>query len=199
MESTSNESSVDPFPLDVDWQLVGITGGVIALLGALAIAFPFVTGLSMTYLLGTLLVASGIVHAITAHANRGWSGTLWQVVLAGVTVVAGLLLLANPILGLTTLTLLIIAFLAVDGLTELAASVRMREHDGMAYIAASGIISLVLAGLLWAGFPADATWAIGVLLGVNLLMTGFSMVLVSMTGRRAARDVERGVADSPRT
>ncbi|WP_121742834.1 HdeD family acid-resistance protein [Natronorubrum halophilum] len=196
MTTTTNEETYDGFPLDVDWQLIGITGGIIALLGVLAIAFPLVTGISITYVLSALLIISGIVHVATAFSNRGWRGTAWQLILAAVAVVAGLILLANPVLGLASLTILVIAYLVVDGIVELAASVRMGSQGGRGYVAASGVLSLVLAVLLWAGFPADATWVVGLLVGVSLLMTGFSMVLVSMSGRRTQRDFDAGMAES---
>ncbi len=171
------------YSLQKGWRTLAIAGGVIALIGVLAIAFPFVTGISMTYLLGALLVLGGIVHGVHAFSARGWKGSLWQVTLGVVSALAGLLLLANPILGLASLTLLVIAYLLVDGIAELGLSLRMGAQKGRGWIAASGAISLVLAGLLWLGFPADAMWAVGLLVGVSLLATGISMVFVAVAGR----------------
>ncbi len=171
------------YSLQKGWRTLAIAGGVIALIGVLAIAFPFVTGISMTYLLGALLVLGGIVHGVHAFSARGWKGSLWQVTLGVVSALAGLLLLANPVLGLASLTLLVIAYLLVDGIAELGLSLRMGAQKGRGWIAASGAISLVLAGLLWLGFPADAMWAVGLLVGVSLLATGISMVFVAVAGR----------------
>ncbi len=171
------------YSLQKGWRTLAIAGGVIALIGVLAIAFPFVTGISMTYLLGALLLVGGIVHGVHAFSARGWKGSLWQVTLGVVSVLAGLLLLANPVLGLASLTLLVIAYLLVDGIAELGLSLRMGAQKGRGWIAASGAISLVLAGLLWLGFPADAMWAVGLLVGVSLLATGISMVFVAAAGR----------------
>ena len=196
MSTEITEESYAQFPLDVDWQLIGITGGIVAVLGVLAIAFPLATGLSVTYALSALLIVSGLVHGAAAFSNRGWSGTVWQLVLAAVAVLAGIVLLANPVLGLASLTVLVIGYLLVDGLVELAASIRMSGQEGRGYIAASGVLSLVLAGFLWAGFPADSAWVVGLLVGVSLLMTGFSMVLVSMSGRRIEKDLDAGVVGS---
>ncbi|WP_440765236.1 HdeD family acid-resistance protein [Natronorubrum sp. DTA7] len=196
MSTETTEESYAEFPLDVDWQMIGIIGGIIALIGVLAIAFPLATGLSVTYALSALLIVSGIVHGVAAFSNRGWSGTVWQLVLAVVAILAGIVLLANPVVGLASLTVLVIAYLLVDGLVELAASIRMSGQEGRGYIAASGVLSLVLAVFLWAGFPADSAWVVGLLVGVSLLMTGFSMVLVSMSGRRIEKDLDAGVVDS---
>ena len=161
---------------------LAIAGGVVGLLGLFAIAFPLATGLSITFFLGALLVLSGIVHGAHAFTVRGWGGSLWQVTLGVVSVLAGALLLVNPLIGLASLTLLVIAYLLVDGIAELLVSLRMAGEEGRNWIAASGVVSLALAALLWVGFPATAAWAIGLLVGASLLVTGISMVMVAMAG-----------------
>lgn len=186
----------DEYVLETDWQLIGITGAVVALLGVLAIAFPLATGLSVTLVLGALLLVGGIVHGITAFSNRGWGGTIWQLALAVVAVVAGISLLVNPVVGLASLTLLAIGYLLADGIVELVASVRIDGRSERVAAAVSGVLSLVIAGLLWAGYPADAAWAIGLLVGVSLFVTGISMMVVSMSGRRTSRELEAEIADS---
>ncbi|WP_394324880.1 HdeD family acid-resistance protein [Halopiger djelfimassiliensis] len=167
------------------WRMLAIAGAVVGLIGLLAVAFPVVTGLSLTIGLGALLVLSGVVHGAHAVTTRGWSGSLWQFALAVVSVIGGIVLLANPVLGLVTLTLVLVAYLLVDGVAELWMAMRMADRPGRASIAVSGVVSFVLAGLLWAGFPADAAWAFGLLVGVSLFMTGLSMSVVAISGRNA--------------
>lgn len=171
------------------WRTLALTGGAIALVGLLAIAFPLVSGLSLAYGLGALLVASGIVHGVHAFSVGSRAGSFWQIALAVVGVIAGILVLANPVLGLVSLTLLFVAYLLVDGATELWMSIRMGGRSGRGWIAASGAISVLLAALLWAGFPADATWVVGLFVGASLLATGLSMVFVAMAGRAIDEDV----------
>ncbi|SDQ28983.1 HdeD family acid-resistance protein [Natronobacterium texcoconense] len=183
IHSISTGGEMPEYTLERGWKTLAIAGGVVGLLGILAIAFPLVTGLSVAFALGAVLVVSGIVHAAHAFTARGWNGRLWQVVLAAVSVVAGLLLLANPIVALASLTLLVIAYLLVDAVAELWMAMRMAGQPGRASIAASGLLSLVLAGLLWSGFPADAAWAVGLLVGVSLFVTGLSMAFVAISGR----------------
>jgi len=183
IHAVSTAGDVPEYTLERGWRTLAIAGGVVGVLGLLAIAFPFVTGLSVAIALGAVLVVSGIVHGAHAFTARGWHGRLWQVALAVVSVLAGLLLLANPVVALVSLTLLVIAYLLVDGVAELWMAVRMADQPGRASIAASGVLSFVLAGLLWAGFPADAAWAIGLLVGISLLTTGLSMGIVAISGR----------------
>lgn len=200
--SEPNSTAADgitSYSLENGWRTLALAGGVIGIVGVLAIAFPLVTGLSVTYALGVLLVLGGVVHGVHAFSARGWRGSLWQLTLAVVSVVAGVILLANPIVGLASLTLLVIAYLLVDGIAELAMSIRMQGEPGRGWVAFSGAISLVLAALLWAGFPADAVWVIGLLVGVSLLTTGFSMVLVAFAGRGPTEDATPPTPEPRRT
>ncbi|RZV08453.1 uncharacterized membrane protein HdeD (DUF308 family) [Natrinema hispanicum] len=180
---TADTTYAEGASLENDWRPLAIAGGIVGLIGLLAIAAPVVTGLSVSIVLGALLVVGGVVHGVHAFTARGWRGSLWQVTLAIVSVLAGLAVLAAPVVALVTLTLVLVAYLFVDGIVELGMALWMGSAPGRLSIAVSGVISLVLAGLLWAGFPATAAWAIGLLVGVSLLVTGFSMVSVAIASR----------------
>ncbi|MFC4543884.1 HdeD family acid-resistance protein [Halosolutus amylolyticus] len=180
---TTDSDSAAEYTVEKGWRTLAIAGGVVGLIGLLAIALPFVAGISIALVLGGLLVLSGLVHGAHAFTARGWKGSLWQVTLAVVSVIAGLALLVNPVVALVTLTLLLVAYLLVDGVAELVMAARMADQPGRAAVAVSGVISIVLAGLLWAGFPASAAWAIGLLVGISLFMTGISMAVVAYAGR----------------
>ncbi|ADD06246.1 uncharacterized protein Nmag_2690 [Natrialba magadii ATCC 43099] len=193
---SSNTATADHesygYSLKRGWRTLAIAGGVVGLIGLLAIVFPLATGISVTLVIGALLVLSGIVHGAHAFTARGWSGSMWQLALGVISVVAGVLVLANPVIGLVTLTLLAIAYLLADGVAELWLSMRMADQPGRMSVAASGVLSLVLAGLLWIGFPADAAWAIGLLVGISLFMTGLSMGIVAITGRNMEETTAAG-------
>ncbi|QLG50561.1 HdeD family acid-resistance protein [Natrinema halophilum] len=192
---TENVVSGGNYSLENEWRPLALTGGIIGLIGILAMVFPLVTGLSVSLAIGALLVLGGIVHGAHAFTGRGWRGSAWQAVLAIVSVIAGLAVLAAPAVALVTLTLALVAYLIVDGAAELTAATRMDSSPGRTAIALSGVISFVLAGLLWVGFPATAAWAIGLLVGVNLLVIGLSMVTVAVTGRSG--DVATPPASEP--
>lgn len=182
--------------LETEWKMLAIAGGIVAILGVLAAALPFVTGVATTYLVGSLLVLGGLVHGSRAVATRGQTGTLWQLTLAAVSVLGGIAALVNPIVGLLTLTLLVIAYLFADAVVEFGAALRMGRESGRGWIAASGALSLALAVLLLAGFPADAVWVVGLAVGANLFVTGLSMVAVAYGGRRLAHDVTPPTGES---
>lgn len=165
-----------------------VGGAIIALLGLLAIAFPFVTGLSLSIFLGATLVVGALVHVAHAFSPESFWGAVWQVILAVVYGVAGISLMANPVLGLTTLTLLAIAYLLANGVVMVGWSLVGRGNDGWLWLLASGSLSVLLAVVLWLGFPSTALWTVGVLFGVNLLVTGVSLVMVGMSSRRPATE-----------
>ncbi|MFC6717356.1 HdeD family acid-resistance protein [Natrialbaceae archaeon GCM10025810] len=188
MNSTQSPRDVEYTPR-AGWRTLAIAGAIVGLLGLVAMTFPFATGLSVSIALGALLIVGGIVHGAHAFSARGWTGRFWQLALGAVSVVAGAVLIANPTVGLLSLTLIAIAYLFVDGIAELAASVRMGSQPGRAWVGVSGVISLVLAAMLWVGFPADAAWAVGLLVGVSVFATGLSMALIAISGRELEEDV----------
>jgi uncharacterized membrane protein HdeD (DUF308 family) len=165
-------------------------GAIIAVLGALAILFPFVTGLSLSILLGALLVAGALVHVGHAFSAGSLWSAVWQVGLGILYGFAGITLVANPVVGLATLTLLVVVFFVVDGVVEVGWALAGRGNDGWVWMLTSGVVSLLLAVLLWAGFPSTALWAVGVLFGVNLLSTGITLVALGVTSRRSGEEAE---------
>lgn len=165
-----------------------VVGAIIAVLGVFAILAPFVTGLSLAILLGAFLVVGAIVHVAHAFSAGSFWGAVWQVLLGVLYGFAGISFMANPVVGLTTLTILAIAFFVVDGVVEIGWSIAGRGNEGWLWLFASGVLSLLVAGMLWVGFPATAAWAVGVLFGVNLLVTGISLVGLGRATRKATRE-----------
>lgn len=168
--------------------LVGV-GIVLSILGLLAIVFPFYTGLSLSILLGALLVVGAFLHVANAFSAPGWIGSVVQAVLAVVYVIAGIALLANPTVGLVTLTLLVLAYFVVEGVALIGMGIALRSERNWVWSVLSGGLSLVLAALIWLGLPSSAAWAVGLLFGVNLMSTGIAMVMLGW-GSRGATDEE---------
>lgn len=193
-----SSTSVDIEPNSIGGRSATAAGVIIAILGLLAVVFPLITGISVSILLGAVLVVGALVHAANAFSAGTLGNVLGQAILAVLYGFAGIAFIANPVVGLATLTLLAIAFFLADGLVEIAWGLRSRGQPGTTWLLASGGISLLLAGFLWLGFPSSAGWAIGVLLGVNLLVTGVSMILVGRgTDEPIAPDVPRGSQGRP--
>jgi uncharacterized membrane protein HdeD (DUF308 family) len=188
-----SSTSVDIEPNRIGGRSATVAGVIIAILGLLAVLFPLITGVSVSVVLGAVLVVGALVHAANAFSAGTLANVLGQAALAVLYGFTGIAFISNPIFGLATLTLLAIAFFIADGLVEITLGVRRRGQPGSQWLLASGGISLLLAGFLWFGFPSSAGWAIGLLLGVNLLVTGISMVLVGReTNEAVVQDISQG-------
>ncbi|WP_267643761.1 HdeD family acid-resistance protein [Haloarchaeobius amylolyticus] len=172
--------------LEGDWRPLFLAGIALAIGGILAIAFPFVTSISLSLLFGAVLVIGGLVNVAHSISQMKWTGFVSQALLGVLYTVAGIFLMANPLLGLASLTLLLVGFFLLNGIVEIFLGFKLREEPNWGWVVASGVVSLVLASLVLANFPSSALWAIGLLFGVNLLSTGISFALFAVGARDAA-------------
>jgi len=164
------------------WPLY-LLGGVSVLAGILAIAVPFVASLTAAILVGGLLLGSGIVGLVTTFRRRDGSQMAAAFAVAVISVIAGLLMLFQPVAGILALTTLIIAFFAAIGALRVWYGAKSLGEGG-GWMVATGVLSLALAALLWFGLPFNAAWVPGVLLGVDLIIWG--TMLIVFGGRMGA-------------
>jgi uncharacterized membrane protein HdeD (DUF308 family) len=151
-----------------------VAGYIAIALGVLALISPFLAGLVVTLVLGANFFVGGILEAVAAFKAERWSGTIGLLLLAIVSIVAGLVIFAHPLLGLTTLTLVAILSLLVAGLAKIFWAFKVA--DGRWYLVLSGILSILVAGMLYTNFPLSAAWALGVLIGINLIVEGVTLL-----------------------
>lgn len=171
--------------LHTHWKFFMIEGVILIILGLAAIILPQVASVALEILIGWLLLMSGIVGLWSSFATRHAPGFGWSLLSAVTGVVAGIVLLAWPLSGVLTLTLVLSAFLCVEGIVSiLYALEHRRELSGRwGMLLASGVVDLLLAGFILAGLPASAGWAIGLLVGINLLMGGAALVAMALHAR----------------
>ena len=162
-----------------------IEGIVLIVLGALAILLPPIATIAVTIILGWIFLVSGIMGLVATFGARGAPGFWWALVSAVLAIAAGLVLLVQPASGALSLTLVMIAFFIVEGVaTIMYALEHRRELSGRwEWMLASGIIDLTLAAIILTGFPGTAAWALGLLLGVNLLFGGTALVAMALQAR----------------
>lgn len=156
------------------------------LAGIIAIAIPPIAGLAVTVIIGWLLVLSGIFHIIYAWHTRSRGALVWEIFLGLVYIAVGIFLLVHPIAGLASLTLALAAYLLAEGILELVLSYGIRRHRGWGWLLFDGIISLVLGVMIWLSWPHGAPWIIGTLVGISMLFSGTSRLMVSLFARKAA-------------
>jgi uncharacterized membrane protein HdeD (DUF308 family) len=173
--------------LHAHWRLFLTEGIVLLVLGVLAIIVPPIATIAVEVLIGWLLLMSGIVGLIATLRMRGAPGFWWSMVSAILGIVAGIVLLRWPLSGAVSLTLILTVFLVAEGLaTILFALEHKRELSGRwGVMLASGIIDLFLAGVIFAGLPGTAAWAIGLLIGINLVFGGSALIAMALHARKS--------------
>lgn len=153
------------------------------ILGLFAIGAPVVATITVQIMLGWLLVIGGIAEGIHAFMAQGWRGFLLELLSAILYLVVGILLLVNPVGGALALTIVLAVFLLVEGVFKITMAMRVRDHGGWGWLLASGILSVVLGLLIWAQWPASGLWIIGLLVGIQLLFTGWSLLMLALAAR----------------
>ena len=158
-------------------------------LGAFAIIEPAVAGLGVALLVGWLLIFGGISHFVSAFEGGGAKRVIFQVLAGVLFVIGGYYLITHPLLGLGTLTLLLAAVILAAGVCEIVTYFRLKSEQASGWMLFNGIVALILGALIWLHWPSSSVWAIGTLVGVNLLLTGITRLMVGLTGRRLIRHV----------
>jgi uncharacterized membrane protein HdeD (DUF308 family) len=170
------------------WKLYLVEGIVLVLLGVAAIVLPPLATLTVTLLFGWLFLLSGIIGLITTFWMRQAPGFWWSLVSAVLGIVVGVWLLASPVAGAVSLTLLLIVFFIIEGVASIMFALdHRRELSGQwGWMLASGIVDLILAVMIFGGLPSTAAWAIGLLVGINLVFGGTALIAMALHARSVA-------------
>ena len=164
-----------------------VLGVVTVIAGFLAMASPLLAGLSVTVLIGIAMVIAGVARTIGAFQ----AGSFGQGALAFVggilTFAAGVILAAKPGIGLATLTLVLGGYLLVDGISGAVLAFHVRPEKGWGWMLFSAVMGVVLGILLLKEWPLSGVWAIGTLVGINLVFAGFTFISVGSTARSVAK------------
>jgi uncharacterized membrane protein HdeD (DUF308 family) len=152
--------------------------------GILAIAAPYYAGLTITAVVGWLLLISAVLHLVYAFRGGRATAVIWEILLAVVYGLIGFYVLTNLGVGLASLTFAIAFFLFVEAILELALSYQLRNESGAGWILVDGIITMILAFLIWANWPNSSVWAVGVIVGVSMLFSGIVRVMITSNIRR---------------
>lgn len=181
---TSFLSYFDPFgEMGRHWKWLLTIGILLVLLGTFAIGDAFAATVGSMLFFGWVLLIAGIVQAAQAFRHRR-TGHLWLHVLNAVLwIVIGVLLLLNPLAGALVLTLLMAAYFMVAGIFRIIAASTARIQ-GWPWILLSGVVDVILAILIWVHWPASALWVIGLFIGIDLLITGWSQIMLAFAVRR---------------
>jgi uncharacterized membrane protein HdeD (DUF308 family) len=182
------------------WVLFLIPGILMVILGLLAAASPFVATLVVETSAGWLLLTGGFVGLAALFTTRDVPGFVWTLLGSVLAILIGAFLVWRPFAGLVTLTVALATFFVVHGVVQILTSFEHRRLFARSWLwtALSGIADLILAGLIVAGWPGSVAWALGLLIGINLFLTGLALVMTAIACR-SVNDTSAPAAAVPHT
>jgi uncharacterized membrane protein HdeD (DUF308 family) len=166
---------------------------VLIIFGLLAIAVPMASSIGVVIVIGWLVIFDGLAQLIHAFQSKGIGHIVWKLLVAVFYLVAGGYLLASPALGVAGLTLVLGIFLFAEGVADIVAYFATRKSGASQWMLLDGIITLVLGFMIWNRWPVSSLWVIGTLVGVSMVMTGTTRLMMAL----AVRKVASHLGDSP--
>lgn len=151
-----------------------IWGWITLLMGLLAVASPVVSGVTVVIMVAIVLIVAGVARVIAGLQGDGF----WSLLFGVIYVVGGAVMLGRPYLGLASLTMVLIIYFLANGIGEIIAAFQVKPAQGWGFVLFSGIVSVMLAFMIWNQWPLSGAWAVGVLVGIQLIFAGLTMITV---------------------
>jgi uncharacterized membrane protein HdeD (DUF308 family) len=183
--------SAAPAPLEplapirhaLGWSIVMAV--LLTLAGIAAILVPIVSGIAITLIVGWFFAIAGVLHLLFASRTHTTSGILFEILLGFLYLFAGIYLLFHPLFGLVSLTFFLAWYFLLKGFVEIVHFFRLQPRHGSWWLLFDGLVSIVLALMIWRSWPSSSVWVLGTLVGISLFLTGFSRLMLALTVRRA--------------
>jgi uncharacterized membrane protein HdeD (DUF308 family) len=167
------------------WKMFLLEGIVLTILGILAVIVPVIASFALAIFFGWLFLVGGLVGLFTTFMMRRLPGFWWSLLSALLAIAVGLALIASPIGAVFSLTIVLAAFFLVEGFASIMYALEhRREMTGRwSWMLASGIVDLILGIIILAGLPGTALWALGLLLGINMIFGGTALIAMALHAR----------------
>jgi uncharacterized membrane protein HdeD (DUF308 family) len=167
------------------WVLYLVEGIILLILGLAAIMLPPIATIAIEIVVGWVLLVSGLVGLISSLRMRSAPGFWWSLLSAALGIVAGIILLEWPLSGVLSLTFVLIAFFLIEGAASIMYALEHRRERSVrwGWLLASGIVDLLLAGIVFVGLPGTAAWIIGLLVGINMVFGGVALIAMALHAR----------------
>jgi uncharacterized membrane protein HdeD (DUF308 family) len=157
--------------------------------GIFAIAEPFLAAIALNTVIAWLLIFVGAVHIMAAFQGHTGTSIAWKVLIGAAYIFFGGYLLLHPLIGVTSLTLLLAILFLVEGVASTILWWKTRAMDGATWILLDAVVTLLLGGMIYYHWPSSSVWAIGTLVGVSMIMSGMSRIMLSLAARKIAGTV----------
>ncbi len=186
MNITGKAASVEAMRAAWGWFLA--MGIILITLGIVAIGVPIAVSVTMTVFLGIIVFIAAAVQLIHAIAAHRWGGFFLHILGAAIYGIFAIALLGDPERGVTALTLLLAMYFLISGFFKILLAIISHGTPNWGWILFSGLVNLVLGALIWSQWPGNSNWVIGLLVGIELLLGGWAMLMLSIAARSAPAD-----------
>ena len=163
-------------------------GVLLLITGVLSLIAPLASGLSIALMIGVLFIVCGAAQFVIAFRTGAFGEGLLLALLALLSLIAGVYMVSQPVAALATLTLFLAGYFIASGIVEAFGALRARPTQGWGWLLFGGIVSIALGVMIWRQFPLSGAWAIGTLVGVRMIMSGWTLIAV---GGLAKNEVSR--------
>ena len=153
-----------------------VFGIIVLILGLLAIACPLTAGAAVSTMVAILLMAAGAVRILWAFKAGSFGKGALVLLLGGLTLGVGIVMLAQPLVFLASLSIVLAVYFLLDGISEIVAAFSVKPAKGWGFMVFGGAMSILLSALIWSQWPLSGAWAIGILVGVRLVFAGMAMI-----------------------
>lgn len=161
-------------------------GVLLIICGMLAVGSPFIAAVAVNAVISWLIVFAGVLHLIVAFHAHGAGSVIWKLLVGLAYIGFGVYLILHPAIGVASLTLLLAGLFLIEGVLNIVLYFQMRALGGSSWMLVDAIITLVLGLMIYMQWPASSAWAIGTLVGVSMIISGVSRVMLSLAVRKVA-------------
>jgi len=160
-------------------------GVLLIVFGVLAISSPMIAAVAVNVVISWLIVLAGVVHLAVAFHRREVGSMIWRGLVGLAYIFFGVYLIAHPVIGVASLTLVLASLFLVEGILDIALFFQARAIQGSSWMLIDGIITLLLGLMIYMQWPSSSAWAIGTLVGVSLIISGVTRLMLSLAVRKA--------------
>ena len=157
--------------------------------GFLALIAPLGAGLSLTIMIGVLLLFSGVAQLLLVFKAGSFGEGILLAIFAILSLIAGAYMISQPVAALATLTLFLAAYFVASGVVQVIGAFGARPQQGWGWLLFGGVVSMILGVMLWRQFPLSGIWAVGTLVGIQLMMSGWTLIAVGGLAKNAVKEV----------
>jgi len=174
-------------PVDIVRQAstLSIVWGVLLIVfGMVAIGSPLLAAVAVNVAIAWLIVLAGVVHVMLAFRAHGAGSMIWKLLVGIAYLFFGAYLIMHPVLGVAALTLVLASLFLIEGILDIVLFFKMHSLGGSSWLLVDGIVTLLLGLMIYMQWPSSSAWAIGILVGVSLIISGVTRVMLSLAVRK---------------